>query len=360
MRPLNSRPRVVVVLLVAGRRARSSVCSGASRHTRAPWPRAPARRARAAPAARAERRRGLADRPRPARARRRDRRRSARPGTRARRPAWRRRSSRARPATRAGVAEDVRGRHGRGEVQRRHGGERIARRGHRRAAPSLDFQNCSPYSTIIRRSSGVRPSSISPRCGGVPRRRGRDRPVADHAEVERRVDRAAAPRGNCSRWRSSTYGDGPVREREPDPVRPDQRPSPSALKRPGVPNARCSRSVGVVPPPISLSTLTGIVDPHPRARARSGRRWASGTWPGRPTSAARTSPTSRARERGTRTQSANGVAAAAAITTGGLRRSRRRSERRREAGGEHRAGGRADGGRAAHGAASITGPQADT
>ena len=27
----------------------------------------------------------------------------------------------------------------------------------------LDFQNCSPYSTIIRRSSGVRPSPIRPR-----------------------------------------------------------------------------------------------------------------------------------------------------------------------------------------------------
>ena len=27
----------------------------------------------------------------------------------------------------------------------------------------LDFQNCSPYSYIIRRSSGVRPSSIRPR-----------------------------------------------------------------------------------------------------------------------------------------------------------------------------------------------------
>src|SRR3954470_7546242 len=36
-------------------------------------------------------------------------------------------------------------------------------------------------------------------------------------------------------------------------------------------------------------------------------------------------PTSRVRERGTRTARANGVAAAVAITTGGLRRNRRRS-----------------------------------
>ena len=37
-----------------------------------------------------------------------------------------------------------------------------------------DFQNCSPYSTIIRRSSGVRPSRHQALRGRVPGRRGRD------------------------------------------------------------------------------------------------------------------------------------------------------------------------------------------
>jgi hypothetical protein len=100
-----------------------------------------------------------------------------------------------------------------------------------------------------------------PARGGVPGRRGRHRPVADQAEVERRVQQRRAARELIAVAQEQERR-GAVRDEEPDPVRPDQRPL-DGVDPPGRPNARCSRSVGVIPPPISLSTLTGIVDPHP-------------------------------------------------------------------------------------------------
>ena len=48
----------------------------------------------------------------------------------------------------------------------------------------MDFQNCSPYSTIMRLSSGVRPSSIRPRAAAYHGGAVGHRPVADQAEVE--------------------------------------------------------------------------------------------------------------------------------------------------------------------------------
>ena len=75
--------------------------------------------------------------------------------------------------------------------------------GNCRAAASASFQNASPCSTIMRRSAGSPLGPGSPVLRRVPRRRGRHRPVADHAEVEDARRSAPRRRGKRSRWRSS-------------------------------------------------------------------------------------------------------------------------------------------------------------
>ena len=66
------------------------------------------------------------------------------------------------------------------------------------------FQNCSPYSTIIRRIGDVAASPSRPVQRRVPGRRRRHAPVADQPEVEHRVGQRRAVRGKRSGWRSST------------------------------------------------------------------------------------------------------------------------------------------------------------
>ena len=152
----------IVVVVGCARRAAgrvATVCSGAPASCAAPCA-SSACTARERPRARAgaSARRGRAGRPRRARARRAGRRRSARRGRRARAerggvgPA-----ERARDAAR--VAEDVRGRHGRGEVQRRHGGQRIASEDTVQRRPAL----------TSRTARRTRPSSAAaPACGRPP------------------------------------------------------------------------------------------------------------------------------------------------------------------------------------------------
>ena len=296
---------------------------------------------------------GRGARPRRARARRRGRRRSARRGRRARCRAWPRRPSRAprraRPvsaSTCAAITEVAKCRDG------------MAARGLPPRKPysgaQPDFQNCSPYSTIIRRSSGVRPSSIRPCARGVPGRGGRDRPVAEQPEVERRVDVRGARAGSCSGWRRSRYGDRAVREQRTRPSATTRAPSPRRWKLPGVPSARCSRSVGVVP------TADDAGRPAPGRRPCTRRSSASGSSLGisyvgqvGPHLQHARADVARARARDQDARARTGRAAAAPGTTGGGSFSRRRTSGAATPAASAVTRGRADGGRAAHGAASL-------
>ena len=244
-------------------------------------------------------------------------------------------------------------------MQRRHGSEGIAAEETVQRRPVglpellavLDHHAAQLRRPPVLHQALLRPRTRAARSGPPSSRSGRGR-------TSRRA--GAAPRGNRSRWRDSTYAHGAVRERGTRSSATRSASSPTRGSAPGVPNARCSRSVGVVPPPMQLVDADRDSRPGPAARAPRDRRWASGTWRRRPTSAARTSPTSRFRERGTSTQSANGAVAAVGDDHRRLEPQPAADERRREAGGEHRARRRADGGRPAHSAASLTGRQADT
>ncbi len=130
----------------------------------------------------------------------------------------------ARDAARLG--QNMRGRYGRGEVQRRHGSKRISsqdtvQRGP--AGPPELLAVLDHHAPQLGRAAVLHVALG----GGVPGRSGRDRPVADQPDVERRVDpRGAAvhPLGVAQ----DQVQDGPVREREPDPVRPHEQLLPGA------------------------------------------------------------------------------------------------------------------------------------
>ena len=283
--------------------------------------------------------------PRPAPVRRRGRRRSAPPGRRARRRACPRRPTRGCPGRRPVSA---RRRAAVTDVAKCNEG--MAARGLPPSKPYRGFQpepqNCSPYSTIIRRSSGVSPSSIRPGARGVPRRRRRDGPVADQAEVERRVDvrrRAREPVAVAIEQEE----DGAVREGEPDPVRPDQQLLPAA-ERPGAAERALQPQRRRLAAPDELVDLDRVGDAHAaleRLRVVVGHLVRRDVGPHlqhacRDVARARARDEDAERERRRR---------------GGRRHDGRREleaaadERRRHAGGERRDRGRADGGRGAHG-----------
>ena len=250
----------------------------------------------------------------------------------------------------ARVAEDVRGRHGRGEVQRRHGGQWIASQHTVQRRPALLPELLAVldhHPPQLRRAAVLHQALL----GRVPRRSGRDHPVADDPDVERRVDPRRGLRELVTVL-DQHVRDGPVREREPHPVRPDQELLPELELAPACSSARCSRSVGVVPKPIVLSTLTGYVDPHP---ALELLRVVVGHLVGGEIGvhlqrAHRRIPRPRARHQrgeGERGRCGSGN------HDGRLEAQPAAEQRRREAGGEHRASGRADRGRAGHGRARI-------
>ena len=207
-----------------------------------------------------------------------------------------------------------------------------------------DLQNCSPYSTIIRRSSGVAPVVHQPLGRRVPGRRGRDRPVADQPEVERRVD----PRG--ARREALGVAEQQVRTvpcGNRNQTQCDHTSSFShGVKRPACRARAAAAASACTPPPISAIGLHGIGDPHAPRRAPRGRRSASCTRPRRPTSAARTSRRHAHASAGRATHSANGAAAAARSRRGGGRRSRRRTSGAATPAASTVTRDRADGGRA--------------
>ena len=167
-----------------------------------------------AAADRAQRRRGArrrgGARPRPGPARRADRRRSARRDRRARTRARVRRTTPSAPCDRPGVAEDVGGHHGGGEVQRRHGGERIASQDIVERPPGALPERLPVLDHHAPHRGLPRPERALLR--RVPRRRGRQRPVADEPEVEDRVDLRGAARELVAPAEEQV-GDRPVRAR---------------------------------------------------------------------------------------------------------------------------------------------------
>ena len=186
-----------------------------------------------------------------------------------------------------------------------------------------DFQNSSPYSTIIRRNSGRLAVLHQATLCGVPGRRGRDGPVADQSEVERRVHPDGAER-EAIRPAHEQVQDGAVRDHEPHPVAPDQHllegveaagGAEGALQPHGRRACR-GRSGGRLAP--GRRRARG-------ARAPRGRRWASRSPPGRPTSAARTCPRHARASAGPGRTGRRRALQAAASTTGGLSAKRRRA-----------------------------------
>ena len=237
---------------------------------RAGLPHARARASIACTAARkrrGQRRRGRrprAARPRPAPAPRRGRRRSARRGRRARCRAAPCTPSPAVPATRPGLGQHVCGRDGCREVQGRHGGERISpedtvQRGP--AGPPELLAVLDHHAPQLRRAAVLH----VPLGRRVPRRRGRDRPVADQPDVERRVD----PRGaavDALGVAQDQVQHGAVREREPEPVRPDQQLLPGAERA-----GRAERALepqrrrhAAADQPVDLHRIGDLDPPHQR------------------------------------------------------------------------------------------------
>ena len=211
--------------------------------------------------------------------------------------------------------------------------------------PARRFQNCSPYSTIMRRTRGAarvaepRPCSAAYQGGAVG-----SSPVDERAEVEDGVDE----RGGAAE--ALAVAQRARRRASPCGTRNQiQCAQTSSLVEPAQPararaSARCRRSVGSSPSPSARSIVDRVVD---RARARSS---ASGSSCGHlvrrrgtPTSAATQTATSRARDardarrtartggrRGGRSRPVAGAAAGDARAA--PRRRRRRRPRRRAQG----------------------------
>ena len=270
-------PALLVGLLVdLGRRVACALPAPRPSLIAAPAPRASGRRADDARERRRDGRRRRRARPRPARGRPRGRRRSARPGRRARRRASRRTSSRPRP--RAGPVSASRWA-AMTEVAKCSDG--MAARGLPPRKPyseaQRDLQNSSPYSTIMRRSSGRAAVVHQTLARGVPRRRGRHGPVADEPEVERRVDVRGAAREAVAVAQQQEQRRSRAGTRNHSQWRPDERLLPRREARRAWPNARCRRSVGVVPRPERAVDAHRIGDADAPLERRRDRRWASRT-----------------------------------------------------------------------------------
>ena len=154
----------------------------------------------------------------------------------------------------ARLGQHVRGRDGCREVQGGHGCERV-----------------SPENTVQRGPAGPpevlavldhhpsqlgRPPVLHQALGRrVPGWRGRDRPVADESDVERRVDprRTAREPLGAAEQQVQHRAVGNANQNQCDQTSSFSH----ALKLPGVPSARCRRRVGVTPPPSSRSAFTG-------------------------------------------------------------------------------------------------------
>ncbi len=108
-------------------------------------------------------------------------------------------------------------------MQRGHGGERVACKRIVEARPAvlpelLAVVEHHPAQARLRAARLVAETAV---LGRVPRGRRRHEPVAEHADIERRVDERRRAR-ELLVVAGEDVRDGPVRHREPDPVRPDE------------------------------------------------------------------------------------------------------------------------------------------
>ena len=248
------------------------------------------------------------------------RRRSARRGRRARSRASSAYVQPTAPRHRARLGEQMRGHHGRGEVQGGHGGQRVASEETVERLPAL----LPELLAVLDHHAAQREPPPSPSAAvlrRVPRRRGRERPVDDDAEVEHRVDQRA-PRAGSARGGAAACRRPSRAGRGTTPSAPTRAPCRRGAIAPGLASARCRRSVGQLAEPERAVDAHRVVDAHARARAPRDRRGASRRSRCTPTSAARR-PRRRARASAAHaTHSATGAAAAAAVTTGGGIRTR--------------------------------------
>ena len=250
-----------------------------------------------------------------------------------------------RPGDHAGLGEHMRRRDGCREVQGGHGGQGVppedtVQRGP--AGPPEVLAVLDHHAPQLRRAPVVH-VALGRR---VPGRRGRHRPVAEQPDVERRVDAGGAALEALGVAEDQVQH-GAVREREPEPVRPDQQllPRLEAAGRAERPLEPQGRRDAAAEEAVGLDRVGDLDAPAERLGVVVGhlvrRHVGVHLQQARP-------DVTRARARDEHAQRRRGG-------RGGADHHRRlqaqaaADERSRHSGGQHRQGGRADGGRAAHG-----------
>ena len=180
----------------------------------------------------------------------------------------------------------------------------------------------------------------------VPGRRGGHRPVADHADVERRVQQRGAAREALA-VAHQQIGGGPVGDVEPHPVRPHEQPL-ETVDAPRAPERALQAQRRRVPEPEHGVRAHRVGDAH---AALERRGVVVGHLVGGevgPHLQAADEDVARARARHEHAERER-RRAAVAVTAGRRQPQTTAEQGRRHAGGERRARGRADGGRRAHG-----------
>ena len=244
----------------------------------------------------------------------------------------------------ARLGQHVRGRDGCREVQGGHGCQRVSpedtvQRGP--AGPPEVLAVLDHHPSQLRRPP-VLHQALGRR---VPGWRGRDRPVADESEVERRVD-PRRPSGEPLGAAEQQVQHRAVGEREPEPVRPDEQLLPRLEAARGAERALQAqgRRHPAAEQPVGLHGVGDLHAPAERLGVVEGHLVPGHIGP----------HLEQARPRVTRARAGHEHAEGERGGRGGGEHDRRpqaepaADERSRHTGCQHRHGGRADGGRAAH------------